>query len=559
MTGGALLARARAAAERRGVEEVAFELAFALERGCGVLGLPPGRLGPEEAGRLYEQLLATCSASRKALGAFYTPQPVARAIARRLLADVDAGGPVPRIIDPACGTGAFLLAAARALRRRGVSPRAIGCALWGIDRDAGALALCRAALRAEGIAVPRDHLLQQDALLAPWPRAHFDRILGNPPFVNIVRLPAPQRQALKARYRSFRNKCDLYGLFVEAGIDHLALGGRLSFILSDSFLGTDSFAPLRRLLFASEARRVRRIDRLAGATFGAKVRAVVLEVEARPPDAAVPVALGRIDAAGRVEAGHALPHAIFRRRAARSAALPEDARQLAWAEALEAEARPLSDFLELSLGVKTGDDGRFVSPRRRGRSARRCVRGRDVGPFSITDRCYIDYRPERLRAVHGARPRRPESFLRPMKLLLRETSGARLIAAVDTEARIPLDTLHALYPRAEGPNGRSLHGWCALLNSAPLCRWYALHHPGPHVKAGEVRRLPVPPPRPEPLSARLNALPALAAYLAGAPWHRDIEAAPEAVLDCLGRWMSGHRDPRGQAAIDRLCAKLYGV
>ena len=551
----------RAEVARRGVAAVASDLARALREDRPCLGLSPSDLAPHEIGRLYEALLSLEARRRNRLGAFYTPPEVAAALTERALATVEAacesGRPL-RILDPACGTGAFLVAAAERLEARGWPKPAVSAALSGLDRDPVALSLCRALLSRQGYDLPRENLSCRDALQDPWPLAHYDLVLGNPPFLNIVRLPPEDRRRLKARYRTFRNKCDLYGLFLEAGLSHLRSGGVLCFILSDSFLGTQSFAPLRRLVFASPALRVREILRLESSTFRAGVHPLALLVEARPREEGTSVAFGRMNRLGRCTQTFELPASVLARRAERSAALPTAPEELAWAESFEAGQARLDEFLALSLGVKTGDDGRFVAPlpRAEGRWLP-CLRGRNVRRFRIEAGGFLDYRPAVLRAVHGARPRREADLRRPSKILLRETSGRRLVAAVDTEGRIPLDTLHALWPRPDRRPGRSLWAWAALLNSGPVGRWYGLHHPGPHVKAGEVRALPVPPPRAEDPQARMEATAALAAYLAGGPWAAEVERAPETALDLLGRWRSRRADPRADAAIDRITETLY--
>ena len=61
-------------------------------------------------------------ARRRELGAFYTPVDVAERLVDIALAGLD-GAPV--VCDPACGDGAFLLAAAVVLAERGVSPTSI--------------------------------------------------------------------------------------------------------------------------------------------------------------------------------------------------------------------------------------------------------------------------------------------------------------------------------------------------------------------------------------------------------------------------------------------------
>jgi hypothetical protein len=171
-------------------------------------------LGVEQLGAVYETLLdfephATSdgielrphAGIRKATGTFYTPQPVADALVRRtltpLVQDLEADAILNlRIVDPAMGSGAFLVAAARflaeayesALVARGVcAPHEIGdheralfrrrvaerC-LYGVDVNPMAVQLARLSLWLATLAADRplsflDHrLMTGDSLVGVW-------------------------------------------------------------------------------------------------------------------------------------------------------------------------------------------------------------------------------------------------------------------------------------------------------------------------------------------------------------------------------------------------------
>ncbi|MFZ4517662.1 MAG: N-6 DNA methylase [Microthrixaceae bacterium] len=130
---------------------------------------------------------------RTRLGAHSTPPEVADELVELALAHLRT---TPgRVVDPACGAGAFLLAAADALVRRGVAPVDAVGRLRGTDVDPGAVGATRehlvgwlashgvapgAALAAAGAA----ELLVHDSLGGPpegWV-AGADLLVANPPF-----------------------------------------------------------------------------------------------------------------------------------------------------------------------------------------------------------------------------------------------------------------------------------------------------------------------------------------------------------------------------------------
>lgn len=179
-------------------------------------------MGPEELGSVYESLLelvpevelparqfgfagltsdgSTQGNARKTSGSYYTPDSLVQELIKSALDPVIeqrlADNPADpttallniKVIDPACGSGHFLLAAARRLAERLAAVRSVESAvkpqdyrhalrevishcIFGVDRNPMALELCRTALWLEGFEEGRplsflDHHLQcGDALL----------------------------------------------------------------------------------------------------------------------------------------------------------------------------------------------------------------------------------------------------------------------------------------------------------------------------------------------------------------------------------------------------------
>ena len=179
-------------------------------------------MGPEELGSVYESLLelephvdvtarlfsfiglvdegSTAGNARKLSGSYYTPDSLVQELIKTALdpvieARVAANPTDPtgallaiRVIDPACGSGHFLLAAARRLAERLAALRApegavrpgdyrhalrevIGRCIFGVDRNPMALELARTALWLEGyeeglpLSFLDHHLVCGDALI----------------------------------------------------------------------------------------------------------------------------------------------------------------------------------------------------------------------------------------------------------------------------------------------------------------------------------------------------------------------------------------------------------
>ena len=195
---------------------------WASQTGGSLAPIDYRNMGTEELGSVYESLLelvpevdlhartfgfvgltsegSTAGNDRKLTGSFYTPDSLVQELVKSALDPVieqrlaaNPGNPIEallaiRVLDPACGSGHFLLAAARRLAERlaalrspdgVVTPQAyrhalrevIARSIFGVDRNPMAVELARTALWLEGFEEGRplgflDHHLQcGDALL----------------------------------------------------------------------------------------------------------------------------------------------------------------------------------------------------------------------------------------------------------------------------------------------------------------------------------------------------------------------------------------------------------
>lgn len=160
--------------------------------------------------RLYEGLFPR--PLRHSLGEYYTPDW----LAEHVLDQVGyTGDPGQRLLDPACGSGTFLLAAIRRIRAREANPQAANT----VGYDLNPLAVLAA--RANYLIALRDLLpdggnveipirLCDSILDRPSSDAPFDYVVGNPPWIAWDNLPDAYRQATKPLWQQ-------YGLFSLSG------------------------------------------------------------------------------------------------------------------------------------------------------------------------------------------------------------------------------------------------------------------------------------------------------------------------------------------------------
>jgi hypothetical protein len=190
-----------------------------------------------------------------------------------------------RVVDPACGSGAFLIetfeqlssvyqqAHARLAELLGprlfdVDRQILQSNLYGVDLNDEAVDTCRLSLWIKTAHLGKeltslDHNVRVGNSVIADPAVHpcafdwqaafpevfaaggFDVVIGNPPYVRQEWI-APYKPYLAQRYRAYDGTADLYVYFYEVGVNLLKPGGRLGFIVTNKWMKAGYGEPLRR-------------------------------------------------------------------------------------------------------------------------------------------------------------------------------------------------------------------------------------------------------------------------------------------------------------------------
>ncbi len=493
----------------------------------------------EASAHLPGLLYAALGGERHANGRYFTPEALAERVARWVL----GGYTVQTVLDPAMGSGHFLIAAAEVIAGPGADASrrwdALG-RLYGADCDPAAVDLARVSLwlwAALPGASPDDlskHLRVGDSLRGDlWPdrAGGFDAVIGNPPYASVfTRSRSEDNPDLGSYYESAAGSYDLAAPFVERSVTLLREGGRCGLVLPNKLLAAGYARPLRRWL----GRQVvveRLADLSAESSFDADVYPVVCILRKEVPDRAAPLLVYRGDPPELTHTGsqadlHGAPGDVW------SAALDPDCASLraCW----EGEGIPLGDIAALSAGLTVAEaydlrDSVIEAPpnllpggfyqfmttgliqpyrglwgRSRATYLRRTFRRPVIAGHALPVRRQAQAsQPKILVAGMGLQPR---------ALVDRGLMQASVSTVIITDSRWPLDTL------------------CALLNSRLVARLYralfgGLALSGGYLRFGkrELSLLPVPDvPGDDPRVQQLAVLGERAA--AGIVCDREIDA-----------------------------------
>lgn len=188
------------------------------------------------------------SEDKKTNGAFFTPQYIVDYIISNIAPQESS-----KVIDPSCGSGAFLLGIIRYYVNSFHKSiyNVVEENLYGADileyntRRSKLLIILYAIMNGEIIEERDIHIYTADSLRCDWPHK-FDAVIGNPPYVKFQDLDAVTRTFLLESYQTTKlGTYNLYFAFFELGLKLLNEKGKLGYITPNNYFTSLSGEPLR--------------------------------------------------------------------------------------------------------------------------------------------------------------------------------------------------------------------------------------------------------------------------------------------------------------------------
>ena len=210
-------------------------------------------------GYIYQKLES--SFNKKNKGQFFTPGDIVSYLVSQSM------GPESlksfHVLDPACGSGQFLLETVNYINQHFASDKNRTCiikkyvstCLYGFDIDPVAVSIARYNLcRVSGCSpedinvycldfLKRDDLNLEKHLLL---ESTFDLVIGNPPWGSAI--SSSMKRYYRRNYYSARSGINTFTLFIERSFDYIKRGGTLSFLVPEAYLNIKAHVNSRRLV-----------------------------------------------------------------------------------------------------------------------------------------------------------------------------------------------------------------------------------------------------------------------------------------------------------------------
>jgi len=503
-------------------------------------------------GQVYEQYLGMIlaqtksgnaklkegQAHKKEQGIYYTPTYIVEYIVKNtvgeLLKDKKIKPKDIKILDPACGSGSFLIQAFDVLnenlsqtdeyKQRKIDGRGmyslktdiIKNNIYGVDLDNKAVEITKLSLllkasekdrklpSEEYIHIKHGNSLIDDPAIAgtaafKWEdqfkdvidNGGFDVVIGNPPYVNIFNLPELERNYFQKQYKTATNKSDLYAFFVEKVIIKLLRkDGYLGFIISNTWTSIQSFESLRKFILENTM-----VDRIVPLELGifpdANVVPIILIVKKTTDKQAIlknKIKIFKFEN-NLFKLDKEIPQKTFLESKGHIFSFSRNQESKSIFDKINKNIILLGDIASFSLGIKSSDNDKFVSLSKSNESYKKIIKGRNIKRYNFDHQNeWIWYNPSEMMKRKGAGPRKPEYFEVPKKIILQEISSDKIIATLDIEQYYALDTVNIIYELDKAYEMEYILG---LLNSKLINFWYGSQFKGLHVKLNELRQIPI--------------------------------------------------------------------
>jgi len=484
-------------------------------------------------GNIYEQYLSNIlkktakrakvaknGQHRKEQGIYYTPTYVVDYIVRNTLGKILENKKIDpekiKILDPACGSGSFLIKAfdvfdeyyKKDIKDYGQTQldkqridipftkkaKILKDNVFGVDLDKQAVQIAQLNLLLKiaekghklplleknikcGNSLINDEKVAGDRAFK-WKeefndiinQGGFDVIIGNPPYVRPHKLKRIDKEFFWENYNTFKAKSDLYNVFMEKGINLLKEQGLFSFIVPHTWISLESFFEIRKYIL--NKCKILKLVQLPKKVFqDATVETTIFVLQREDTQRKRDnnkIIVESLDEERNVEFIKEFKQSKIKKNHLYNFELYTMNKASSILEEIREKSIDLGDLVVFLYGLKTADDKKFIFNEQKNDECKRLLRSKDVGRYSkIHSGEYVWYVPNLMRKnKKTARPADKERFESDKIIVAR--MGKNVVATYDDEKYYVKDAM-LLLRKTEDTNLKYLTG---VLNSKLINYYY---------------------------------------------------------------------------------------
>lgn len=509
-------------------------------------------------GNIYEQYLGHIlkstskrakitngKAHRKQQGIYYTPTYIVDYIVRNTLGEKLKKRKLNidelKILDPACGSGSFLIKAFDVLseyitKKEGSAQQArfedalggsnkilkrktelLKNCIYGVDLDLQAVEiaqlnlLLKLAEKRQRLPTLQENVKCGNSLISDIAVANdkafgynekfpeimdnggFDVVIGNPPYVRPHNLDPKDKEYFWEHLKTFKAKSDLYNCFMEKGIDLTKQEGLFSFIVPHTWTSLESFYDIRKYIL--DHCKIVKLVQLPKKVFqDATVETcifVLSKEKSQKKRDKNRIIVEKLNEKNEITHIKEFEQHRIRNNHLFNFELYSEAAGQDLLDKIKNKGEPLSKYVSFFYGLKTADDEKFLLNKKENDDCKKLLRSKDVDRYSIDfDNVYVWYVPKLMKKnKKTARPGDKKRFETEKIIIAR--MGKEVVATYDNEKYYVKDGMLLL----KKDNNTNLKYIIALLNSNVLNYFYKNYFITIDVLKNALLELPIVMPR----------------------------------------------------------------